>query len=230
MTLDFPKEKIDRIKARYADCIEEVVTEKVDVPVFFVKLGKLVDFMESIRVEDGLEYNFLSDLTAYDDNPPMNIPDYGLGHVVRSGGDHRFCTVYQMFSLKFLDRIRVKVRVKENEEVPSMTVLWKAANWLEREVFDLYGIRFAGHPNMTRIMLDQRWVGHPQRKDYPIKRYQRFEGSSTLESLGLEEHPRHNADQEANSVSAASPLGQRPEISEATKRAQRAGKILGDKP
>ena len=193
MNLDFPKEKIDRIKARYADCIEDVATEKTDVPIFFVKKERLIDFMTSIRIEDGLEFNFLSDLTAIDDNPPVSaIPDYGLGRVVPAGGSHRFVTVYQLFSLKFLDRIRIKVRLKDGEECPTLSAVWKTANWLEREVWDMYGIRFSGHPNMTRIMLDQRWVGHPQRKDYPIKRYQRFEGSATLESLGLEEHPRHN--------------------------------------
>jgi len=192
MNLDFPKEKIDRIKARYGEAIESVVTENTDVPIFYVKRDKIVEFLSSIREEEGLEYNFLSDLTAIDDNPPANIPDYGLGRVVPAGGDHRFVVVYQLFSMKFLDRIRIKVRLRESEECPTMTVLWKAANWLEREVFDMYGIRFSEHPNMTRIMLDQRWVGHPQRKDYPIKRYQRFEGSATLESLGLEEHPRHN--------------------------------------
>jgi NADH-quinone oxidoreductase subunit C len=85
-----------------------------------------------------------------------------------------------------MDRIRVKVRVNEDASVPTATEIWKSADWLEREVFDLYGVRFSGHPNMRRIMMDDRWVGHPQRKDYPIKRYQRFEGSSPLESFDLE--------------------------------------------
>jgi NADH-quinone oxidoreductase subunit C len=205
--IDFPKEKIDRIKARYGDSIEEVVTENTDVPIFFVRKDKLVEFMSSIRNEEGLEYNFLADLTAYDDNPPANIADYGLGVVKGSGGSHRFCMVYQMFSLKFLDRIRVKVRVNEEAEVPSLTGLWKAANWLEREVFDLYGVKFSDHPNLRRIMLDDRWVGHPQRKDYPIKRYQRFPGSATLEHLGLEEHSKRDVDAMVKGVNSASPLG-----------------------
>lgn len=212
MMMDFPKEKIERIKARYGDWIEETVTERVDVPVFYVRLANIVEFLRSLKTEDGLEYNFLSDLTAYDDNPPISqVPSYGLGTLKNSGGDHRFVLVYQMLSLQNLDRIRVKVRVKENEEAPSMTVLWKAANWLEREVYDMYGIRFSGHPNLKRILLDERWVGHPQRKDYPIKRYQRFEGASTLESFGIAPGTPGHTRESAKRVDLASPLGQQQE-------------------
>lgn len=186
--LDFPKEKIEKIKARYGTWIEEVVTENTDSPIFYVAKEHLLAFLDSIRTEEGLEYNFLSDLTAYDDNPPLDlVPDYGLGNLKNPGGDHRFVVVYQLFSLQNFDRIRVKVRAKENEEVPSATAVWKAADWLEREVFDMYGVRFTNHPNMRRIMLDERWLGHPQRKDYPIKRYQRFEGSLPLDALLAQE-------------------------------------------
>jgi NADH-quinone oxidoreductase subunit C len=187
MTMDFPKEKIDRIKARYGDAIEEVVSERTDVPIFYVRKEKILEVLSSIRTEEGLEYNFLADLTAYDDNPPLDkVTDYGLGTLKNPGGDHRFVVVYQMFSLQNHDRIRIKVRVREEEETPSVVGIWKAANWLEREVFDLYGVKFSGHPNLRRIMLDERWVGYPQRKDYPIKRYQRFEGASTTDSFGLD--------------------------------------------
>lgn len=185
--MNFAKEKIDRIQARYADFIEDSVIERTDVPIFFVKVARIQEFLASIRAEEGLEFNFLSDLTAYDDNPPLDkIPDYGLGALKNSGGEHRFVVVYQLLSLQNMDRIRIKVRVKEDASMPTATGVWKSANWLEREVFDMYGIRFSGHPNMRRIMMDDRWVGHPQRKDYPIKRYQRFEGSSPLESFDLE--------------------------------------------
>jgi len=170
MILDYSKEKLDRFKARFAGLIQETVTEKTDVPIFFVSKEKLLELLSAIRSEEGFEYNFLADLTAYDDNPPLDkIVDYGLGTLKNSGGDHRFVVVYQLFSFQHLDRIRVKVRLKDGEECPSITGLWKSADWLEREVFDMYGIPFANHPNMRRILLDDRWVGHPQRKDYPIK-------------------------------------------------------------
>lgn len=188
MSLDFPKDKLEKLKARYGDAIEEVVTENTDAPIVYVKKDQIVAFLDSLRTEEGLEFNFLSDLTAYEDNPLTgSIPSYGLGVVKGAGGSHRFVVVYQMLSLQSLDRLRVKVRLTDGEEIPTMVGLWKSANWLEREVFDMYGIRFANHPNLRRIMLDDRWVGHPLRKDYPIKRYQRFEGSSPLETFGLED-------------------------------------------
>ena len=189
MMANVSQEKIDLVRARYSDWLEEVVTTNTDCPIFYIKKNFILDFFKSIREEEGLEFNFLSDLTAYDDNPPLDkILDYGLGVVKPSKpGGPRFVVVYNMLSLQHMDRIRVKVRVAEDDETPSVTSIWKAANWLEREVYDMYGIRFSGHPELKRILLDERWVGHPQRKDYPIKKYQRFEGSSTLESFGLED-------------------------------------------
>jgi NADH-quinone oxidoreductase subunit C len=128
MMLDYSAEKIEKIKARYGDAIEEVVTERTDVPIFFVKKEKIVEFLASIRTEEGLEYNFLADLTAYDDNPPVaDIPDYGLGVVKPGGGEHRFVVVYQLFSFQHKDRIRIKLRAREGEAVPSVTSVWKAA-------------------------------------------------------------------------------------------------------
>lgn len=188
MILGYAKEKVDRIKARYGDLIENVELENTDFPILWISGKNIITFLSSIKKEEGFEYNFLSDLTAYDDNPPLDkIVDYGLGSLAPGkSGAERFVVVYQLLSMQNKDCIRVKVRVAEGAETPTLTSLWRAADWLEREVYDMYGIKFSDHPDMRRILMDDRWIGHPQRKDYPIKRYQRFEGSKPLDKFDLE--------------------------------------------
>ena len=85
----------------------------------------------------------------------------------------RFEVVYHLYSLQFNHRIRVKVPVAEEDcKVDSVVTLYKTANWYEREIWDLYGVKFNGHPNMTRILLYEGFKGHPLRKDYPINKRQ----------------------------------------------------------
>jgi NADH-quinone oxidoreductase subunit C len=82
--------------------------------------------------------------------------------------DKQFEVVWILYSYPLNERIRVKVSYAEVESVPSSVPLWPAANWLEREVFDMFGIRFEGHPDLKRILLPDGWKGHPLRKDYGI--------------------------------------------------------------
>jgi len=101
-------------------------------------------------------YNFLEDLTAVDWLP--SVP--------------RFQVSYHILSHKFKERIRLRVFVDEPDPtVESVTSVWPSANFYEREVFDLFGIRFAGHPNLRRIMMPDDWEGFPMRKDYPVEGY-----------------------------------------------------------
>ena len=101
-------------------------------------------------------YNFFEDMTAVDWFP--SAP--------------RFQLSYHILSHKFLERIRLRVMLEETESaVESLTSIWPAANYYEREVFDLFGIRFEGHPNLRRIMMPEDWQGHPLRKDYPVEGY-----------------------------------------------------------
>lgn len=89
--------------------------------------------------------------------------------VDRYPAEPRFEVVYHLHSIERNDRVRLKARVGgENPEIESATSVWRGANWYEREVFDLFGIRFTGHPNLRRIMLPDDWEGHPLRKDYPV--------------------------------------------------------------
>jgi NADH-quinone oxidoreductase subunit C len=101
-------------------------------------------------------YNFFDDLTAVDWYP----------------ASPRFQLSYHLLSHSFKERIRLRVLLNEADpSVESITSLWPAADFYEREVFDLFGIRFEGHPNLRRIMLPDDWKGHPLRKDYPVEGY-----------------------------------------------------------
>ena len=114
------------------------------------------------RDEASLDFDVLMDLTAVD---YQRYPG-------REDGP-RFDVVYHLYSLAQNHRVRVKVRVDEDDAaVPTAVDLWPIANWFEREVWDMYGIRFDGHPDLRRLLLYEEFVGHPLRKDYPMERRQ----------------------------------------------------------
>ena len=100
-------------------------------------------------------YNFFEDVTAVDWYP----------------SEPRFQLSYSLLSHTFKQRIRIVARVAEGQSIASVTGVWPAANFYEREVFDLFGINFMGHPRLTRIMMPDNWEGHPLRKDYPVEGY-----------------------------------------------------------
>jgi NADH-quinone oxidoreductase subunit C len=101
-------------------------------------------------------YNFLEDVTAVDWYP----------------SEPRFQVSYSILSFGLKQRIRLTVRLNgDSPVVDSITSVWPSANFYEREVFDLFGVRFAGHPRLTRIMMPDNWNGHPLRKDYPVEGY-----------------------------------------------------------
>jgi len=89
------------------------------------------------------------------------------------GETERFEMVYHLFSLKTNQRIRIKIRLDEKDPViNSLTVFWKNANWLEREVYDMFGVKFAGHPDLRRLFMYDGFEGYPLRKDYPLRKQQ----------------------------------------------------------
>ena len=81
----------------------------------------------------------------------------------------RFDVIYCLYSTRHRHRVRVKARVAEHQPIASVTPVWPGANWLEREVFDMFGVNFTGHPDRRRILMPEDWQGHPQRKDYPLE-------------------------------------------------------------
>ena len=116
-------------------------------------IDALVAAATHLRDAAGARFDFLSDVTA-SDWPPR---------------PKRFDVIYSLYSISLKHRVRLKVQAGDGEAVPTVTGVWPSANWLEREVFDLFGIRFAGHPDLRRILMPDDWQGHPQRKDYPLE-------------------------------------------------------------
>ncbi len=136
--------------------IEENAIQKT----LWVEDDELVSLMLELKQNSIYSFRFLVDVTAVDEK-------------------EHFVVVYHLMSLKDGELLRVKVKVdRENPEVPSLTSIWPAANVLEREVYDLMGVVFKGHPNLKRILCPDDFQGHPLRKDYKVgERADRFPGS-----------------------------------------------------
>jgi NADH-quinone oxidoreductase subunit C len=119
-----------------------------------VPVDKLLEVGRHLRDAPDALFDFCSDVTATDWPP-------------RAEG--RFDVVYCLYSTRLRHRIRVKVKAADHQPVPSVTGLWPAANWLEREVYDMFGVNFTGHPDRRRILMPEDWQGFPERKDYPLE-------------------------------------------------------------
>ena len=117
-----------------------------------------------LRADASLAMDRLADLSAYDNLDGVD----GVG---------RFVFFIHLYSSKFHSRMRVKCLVADGEDVPTLTGVWPMANWLERECFDMFGIRFCGHPDMRRILMDERFEGYPLRKEYGLEARQQFSDS-----------------------------------------------------
>ncbi len=120
-----------------------------------VARAKMTDFFQILRLDTELLFDFFVSVTAVD---------------WMDKRENRFEMVYHLMSLSFGYRLRVKVAVDESKpEVDSLVTLWPGANFMEREVWDMYGIAFKGHPDLRRILMYEEFVGYPLRKDYPVQ-------------------------------------------------------------
>jgi len=130
------------------------VESRDDVPTIAVQPPALVSVCQTLRDHPSLQFAICLDITAAD-------------HFPRTP---RFDVVYHLVSTSQKLTLRVKVRLEgDAARVPSVSGVWPAANWLEREVWDLFGINFIGHPNLERLLTPDDWEGHPLRKDYPVQ-------------------------------------------------------------
>jgi len=152
---------LDEVRAVFGGAVVETHEHRGDATVV-IERRALTELLAVCRSRGALAFDVLMDLTAVDCS---KFPG-------REDGP-RFEVVYHLYSLTHNHRLRVKVRVDEDDAVvPTAVPLWPIANWLEREVWDMFGIRFDGHPDLKRLLLYEEFVGHPLRKDYPINRRQ----------------------------------------------------------
>ena len=141
---------LTRIEDKFSDATLDK-TQFAGEDIIHIKGSSNLDILKLFK-DNG--FNFLADMTAIDN--------------LTLGGFERFSVVYHLLSHETKERVTVKAYVPENQpELPSAESLWKTADWQEREIYDLFGISFKGHPNLVRIMNPDDYKGHPLRKDYP---------------------------------------------------------------
>lgn len=142
---------LEDIQRRFPGSVSEAVVFRNQPSITLAKEW-LIRVGEFLKSNEGGAYVFLTDETAVD------YPKR----------EKRFEIVYQLYSFRLNNRLRLKVMAGENETVPSVSALWPTANWLEREVYDMFGVQYEGHPDLRRILLPDGWTGYPLRKDCDI--------------------------------------------------------------
>ncbi len=151
------REVIEKIRGSFSSEIISFYEDR-DMPEFIVKRDALLRFVKFLKEESDIKMEQLTDITAVDWYKKK---------------EERFEVVYHFYSYSLNHRLRVKVNLREDDvKIPSITDIFKGANWFERECYDMYGIIFLNHPDLRRILLYPEFVGHPLRKDYPIDRRQ----------------------------------------------------------
>ncbi len=142
---------LDDLQKRFPGAISEAVIFR-NMPSLNVAKEHLVGVCQFLKGSDGGAYTLLTDETA---------ADYPKR-------EKRFDIIYHLYSFERNTRLRLRVQVGAAEKVPSVTGVWPTANWLEREIYDMFGVVYEGHPDLKRILMPDEWVGHPLRKDYDI--------------------------------------------------------------
>lgn len=157
-------ELVKRMKERFGEAIPEAWLDRKQA-IIVVAAAKLREVALYCRDEE--KFDMLTDLTA------VNWPKR----------EKQFDVILNLYSFAKNERVRLKVWAGDGEKVPSVVSVWPAANWLEREAYDMFGIVFEGHPDLRRILLPEEWQGHPLRKDYDILRQ---DTAWVKENLGIE--------------------------------------------
>lgn len=157
---------VERIQAQFPDAVQEVVTFRGETTLV-VDREALVAICTYARDTEDLEFDRLSDIAGVDYWPE----------------EPRFAACYQLYSMQHGTDLRLKVSVSGDDPViPTVTGVWPTANWLEREIYDMFGVTFTDHPDLRRILMPYDWTGHPLRKDYPLG-YEEVQFSFNVERI-----------------------------------------------
>jgi NADH-quinone oxidoreductase subunit C len=169
-----PHPSVDAMRERFGEKVLRHEVVAGDEHIVYIPAADAVDVLAWLRDDPGQRYDFLQDLTAI---------DYGNGVYLQ--------VVYQLWSIEHKLQLRLKVELPlDNLEIETVYYLWRAADWMEREVFDLFGIVFRGHPDLRRILMPYNYAeGHPLRKDFPLRgRFSRLEQTRRSLSMKTEDH------------------------------------------
>jgi NADH-quinone oxidoreductase subunit C len=154
-----PSPLVTALQQQNAEWVGEVIEAFGEITVI-VPRAQVANICSYLKTAPGLEFNFLSDLCGADRGPEE---------------EPRFEVNYHLFSTTKHHRLRLKVLLNEDDpHVPTVTGVWRTANWHERETFDLFGVIFDNHPDLRRILLPDDWEGHALRKDFPLRGYEPY--------------------------------------------------------
>ena len=154
-----PSHIVTALQREHPEWVTEII-EALGETTMVVPREHIVAVCEHLKTADGCRFNFLADLCGFDRGPEE---------------EPRFEVNYHLFSTTRHHRLRLKVLLNEEDlHVPTVTGVWRTANWHERETYDLFGVIFDGHPDLRRILLPDDWQGHALRKDFPLRGYEPY--------------------------------------------------------
>lgn len=165
-----------KLQAKFGPAVLQTHQFRGDETVV-VSLAVVHDVIKFLRDDPELAMNFCMDLTVSD---YLTFPKDRPVGTYAGAADARFEVAYHFYSLTKGHRVRLKAPVAQGESVPSAHELYKNVDWMEREAWEMYGVKFAGHPNLKRLLTHIDFVGHPLRKDFPLKKRQPLSESDTL--------------------------------------------------
>jgi NADH-quinone oxidoreductase subunit C len=159
VSVQTPSQIAAALQREHADWVSETISALGETTVLVVR-EHIVAACQFLKTAPGYEFNFLADLCGFDRGPEE---------------EPRFEVNYHLFSTTKYHRLRLKVLLNEEDaHVPTVTAIWRTANWHERETYDLFGVVFDGHPDLRRILLPDDWQGYALRKDFPLRGYEPY--------------------------------------------------------